>query len=202
MFKAISLLFSSLLLTIPSSAYFSVLDTGEVVKTGEYKVLAEGQFLTDAPEGFNLNGRFATGIDEESELQIELGFGSIDFNIGGFYKWVPVPDTDDQPAVGVRAGFTFAQVSDFSTYGLNVTPFASKKFETEHGVFSPYVGVPIGLQQNSIDTRFSLQASIGLEWIPDQWSLPELYGFRFLTEYSFEIDDAFSYFSIASSYSF
>lgn len=186
----------------PAGAYFSVMDTGRLLDKGEYKVLGEGQVLTDAPKGFNLNGRFSMGFDEDSELQGEVGFGSVDFNLGAFWKWMPVPDTDDQPAVGARMGFTFANVNDQSTYGLNLTPLVSKTFDTSHGDFTPYAGLPIGLQKNANDTFLSMQAAIGLEWTPDKWNLPELYGFRFLAEFGFEIDDAFGYFSFGTSYDF
>ena len=186
----------------PSFAYFSVMDTGHLTQPEQYRVQGEGQFLMDAPKGFNFNGRFTTGLNEDSEIQGEVGIGTIDYYFGGFWKWVPIPDTDDQPAIGARMGFTFASVNDYSTYGFNLTPLASKNLESDYGVFAPYLGIPIGLQKNSLDTNFTLQATLGVQWTPDQWKIPELRGFHFLMEYGFEIDDAFDYFSIGTAYDF
>lgn len=189
-------------LTTPSFAFFSLMDTGELKREGEYRVLGEGQILFDGPEGFNLNGRFATGISEDSEIQFEAGVGSVDYYLGAFWKWVPFPDTADQPAAGVRGGLTFADFSGYSTYGLNITPMVSKRIQTGIGAFSPYGGLMMGLQNNVNDTYFSLQAVAGVEWKPNEWDFNELQHFRFLLEYGLEIDDAFSYLSLGANYNF
>lgn len=186
----------------PASAFFSVMDTGELVKKGEYRVLGEGQVLFDAPEGFNLNGRFATGFNDESEIQFEGGVGTVDYYLGAFFKWFPFPDTDDQPAIGGRAGVTFADFNDNSTYGFNVTPMISKRIESGIGDFTPYGGIEMGLQTFVDDTFFSLQAVLGIEWSPNEWDFREIKDFNFLIEYGIEIDDSFNYLSFGASYDF
>ena len=178
------------------------MDTGELVKKGEYRALGEGQILFDEPKGFNLNGRFATGFDDESEIQFEAGVGSVDYYLGAFYKWIPFPDTDEQPAIGGRAGVTFADFNDNSVYGFNVTPMISKRFGTGIGDFTPYSGVEMGLQKNVNDTFFSMQAVLGVEWSPNEWDFRDIKDFNFLVEYGFEIDDAFNYLSFGASYDF
>lgn len=188
--------------SLPSYAFLSLMDTGELKREGDYRVLGEGQILMDAPEGFNLNGRFATGINDESEVQFEAGVGSVDYYLGAFYKWIPVPDTNDQPAVGGRAGFVFADFNGFSTYGINVTPMISKRFESSAGDFSPYSGLELGLLNNVNDTNFSMQLVLGLQWKPNRWDFPGLKDFQFLVEYGIEIDDAFNYLSFGASYDF
>lgn len=185
-----------------SWSYFSLMDTAVPVSEGTYRLLGEGQILFDSPEGFNLNGRFATGLDEESEIQFEAGIGSIDYYLGAFWKWIPFPDTDEQPGLGLRAGVTFADVNDRSTYGFNVTPMISKKFDTDAGNFSPYSGLIMGLQKNVNDTNFSMQLAFGLEWSPNEWDFDKLKDFNFLLEYALDVDDAFDYFSFGASYNF
>ncbi len=189
-------------LSLPASAFFSVMDTGELKREGEYRVLGEGQVLMDTPEGFNLNTRFSTGLDDESELQFEGGVGSVDYYLGAFYKWIPVPDTMDQPAVGGRVGFVFADFNGFSTYGFNVTPMISKRFESNAGDFTPYAGLELGLVDNVADTTFSMQLALGLQWKPNRWDFPGLKDFQFLVEYGIEIDDSFNYLSFGASYDF
>lgn len=200
--KKIILTLAILSFSLSSSAYFSLMDTGHVKNEGEYRLMAEGQILLDSPKGFNLNTRFTTGYDEDSEVQLEAGFGSIDFYLGAFWKWVPFPDTDEQPAIGARFGVTFADINNYSTYGFNVTPLISKKFKTEYGDFSPYGGLPIGLQKSTLDTNLTMQAALGVEWIPDEWNFDGLKGFQFLVEYGVEIDDAFNYFTFGATYDF
>jgi hypothetical protein len=195
-------LIAVLTISSPSLAYFSLMDTGDVKKQGEYKVLGETQVLFDSPSGMNLNGRFSTGITEESELQIEAGVGSIDYYLAAFWKWVPFPDTFDQPAIGIRGGLTFADVNNYSTYGFNITPFISKLIDTGIGGITPYGGIQFGLQRNTFDTFSSLQAVIGVEWAPNEWDFRELKDFRFLVEYGIEIDDSFSYVSLGAAYNF
>ena len=193
---------ASLIFCQSSWGFFSLMDTGQVKSEGEYKVLGEGQILFDPPEGFNLNARFATGIQDDAEIQFEAGIGSIDYYLGAFYKWVPFPDTDSQPALGVRGGLTFAEVNNYSTYGANITPLISKMFEANFGKISPYGGVLLGLQNNVNETFVSLQAVIGLEWQPNEWEFNSLKDFNFLLEYGAEIDDAFNYLSFGASYDF
>ncbi len=187
---------------VPASAFMSLMDTGDLKREGEYRVLGEGQILMDPPEGFNLNARFATGLDEESELQFEGGVGSIDYYLGAFYKWMPIPDTLDQPAVGGRVGFVFADFNGYSTYGLNVTPMISKRFESNAGDFTPYGAFEFGLLDSVNDTLFSMQAVLGLQWKPNRWDFPSLKDFQFLVEYGIEIDDSFNYLSFGASYDF
>lgn len=186
----------------PGSAYFSLMDTGEIKEKGEHKVLGEAQVLFDSPDGMNLNGRYSTGLTEESELQIEAGVGSIDYYLAAFWKWVPFPDTFDQPAIGLRSGLTFADVRNYSTYGFNITPFISKMFETGIGAISPFGGLQFGLQRNTFESFSSMQAVIGVEWQPNEWDFRDLKDFRFLAEYGVEIDDSFSYISLGAAYNF
>ncbi len=185
-----------------SLAYFSLMDTGEIKAKGEYRVLGEAQVLFDDPNGMNLNGRFATGLSEESEMQFEAGVGSIDYYLAAFWKWVPFPDTFDQPAIGLRSGLTFADVAGYSTYGFNVTPFISKLFDTSIGGISPYAGLQIGLQSNTNDSFSTMQFVLGTEWKPSEWDFRELKDFRFLVEYGIDIDGAFDYLSLGASYNF
>lgn len=200
--KALTLSLILIFSTLPAKAYFSLMDTGNIKRRGEYRILGEGQILMDDPKGFNLNGRFATGIDEESELQFEAGVGSIDYYLGGFWKWIPFPDTVDQPAIGGRAGFVYANYNQFSTYGFNITPMISKRLETNSGDFTPYGGIEMGLLHNVNSTNFTLQAVLGMEWKPNRWDFPNMSDFQFLIEYGIGMNKAFDYISLGSSYDF
>lgn len=187
---------------LPSFAFFSLMDTGNLVKEGDYRILGEGQLLFDAPEGFNLNSRFSTGMGDDAEIQFEAGVGSVDFYLGAFYKWIPFPDTEEQPALGLRGGVTFADYNGYSTYGFNVTPLISKNFDTNIGYFAPYSGLILGLQKNTFESFFSMQLAIGLQWRPNEWDFQSLKDFNFLLEYAVEVDDSFNHLSLGAAYNF
>ncbi len=201
-------LFLFLFLLFPSSyglAYFSLMDTGELRQGQKTRLLGESQIISNAPKGFNFNGRYvlgSSGFVPDSEIQLEAGAGSVDYQLGVFLKWVPFPDTDDQPAVGVRTGFTFARFLEYSTYGLNITPIISKHINSDLGKITPYLGLPIGLQQNTLDFYTSFQAAFGLEWAPEEWELGSSRGFNFLLEYGLGLSQGFDYLSLAMAYDF
>lgn len=199
------LVLALLLLSPRGSAYFSLMDTGELRQGENTRFLGESQIITDTPKGFNFNGRYilgSNGFISGSELQFEAGVGSVDYQLGVFLKWTPFPDTDKQPAIGLRTGFTFSKFIEYSTYGLNITPLVSKHINSHLGKITPYFGVPIGLQKNTLDFYTSFQLAFGLEWSPEEWELGSSRGFNFLLEYGVGLDQAFDYLSLAVAYDF
>ncbi|MEM7647180.1 MAG: hypothetical protein AAF203_09740 [Pseudomonadota bacterium] len=200
--KMLSLFLTMIFLSPSAMAFFSLMDTGQLVDEGSYRAQGESQILFDSPEGFNLNGRFSTGFDDESEFQFEGGVGSVDFYMAAFYKWIPFPDTSDQPAIGFRGGVTFAELNNYSTYGFNFTPMISKVIDTDLGDITPFGGMQLGLQKNTFETFFSMQIALGIQWSPSEWDFRSLKDFDFLLEYGIEVDDSFSYLSFGAAYNF
>ena len=194
-----ALLFIALYLGFCSQSFgfYSLMDTGELLNRGYHRVQGEAQLILDKPaDGLNINGRFATGLNQESDIQAEFGVGSVDFYVAGFWKWIPFPDTSHQPAVGARFGVTYGKINDVSNYGIQATPLISKKYTINRvGKVTPYFGLPIGLQNTADDTTVSLQGVIGT-----QYSHPKLRHIYFLLEFGFEIDDAFDHISFAVSF--
>lgn len=181
--------------TLPKAqAYFNTMDTGQITEVGKGEVTAVAPVIFQEPnDGFNLNGRFSTGINDDSEIQAELGVGSVDLYAGGFFKYVPFPDTYEQPALGGRAGVVYAEFNDLSTYGFNISPMASKNFDGAYGRFTPYISLPIGILTNRRETFMSLQGTLGMEW--SRWV-----NMRFMVEYSFNMKDALDYLSVGASF--
>ncbi|HEX4923458.1 MAG TPA: hypothetical protein VFV50_05210 [Bdellovibrionales bacterium] len=184
------------LLPLKSQAYLSLLNHGDVIKTGAYRLTLSPQFITasDLGNGANFTGRFDTGIDEASDIRAVVGFGRVDFHVGGTYKWVPIPDTPDQPALGVAVGAFFARQSSVNTFSVRAFPFISKRFETDAGVFTPYSGLPLGLSATSSTTEAPVHFVLGSEWMP-----PGLERISFWIESGFNVSKAFSYMSLAVS---
>ena len=194
--KKLVLLFALLTLPLPSFAYFSQVNTGHVIKTGAYRLSLSPQFITssDLGTGANFTGRFDTGLDDASDMRVQVGFGRVDFHVGGLYKWVPIPDTPDQPAIGLLAGAYFARQSSVGTFSVRAFPFISKQFDTVAGMFDPYVSLPLGLSATSSVTEMPVQLILGTEWMP-----PGLEKISFWVESGFNVNKAFSYLSLMLS---
>lgn len=190
---ALKLIFLMTLFSQSASAYYSVLETGQILEEGEYKAAVEMQAITDGPEGANFIGRFDTWLSEELNSQFLIGAGEVDFQLGGFVKWVPFPDIDQQPAIGIKLGGLFARFGDQSELSLRLSPFASKKFDSEIGMLTPYAALPFGIRTIDGETDTPIQLAFGTEWKPLAFD-----HISFIAEAGFDIDDAFTYISLAA----
>ena len=201
--------FLSLVFLYPNKglAYFNLMDTGELRQGQNTRALVGSQMIFNGElEGLNFNGRYSldsSGLISHSEFQFEAAAGSVDYQLGAFLKWIPFPDTDNQPAVGVRTGFHFAKVLDYSTYGLNITPLVSKHINSDMGKITPYLGLPVGILQNTLGTDTNFQVAVGVEWSPEEWELGSSRGFNLLLEYGLGLSSSYGdSLSLAVAYDF
>lgn len=180
-----------------SHAYFSVVDTGELIEQGQYQVTLEPQLILNNYDGFNLIGHFDTGIDQDSGARVTLGFGKVDYQVGGFYKYVPFPDTAKQPAIGGSAGVVMAKVNGVTMTSLRLKPLVSKKLQTEIGDLIPYASLPFGITFTSNQTTVPVQLVVGSEVKP-----MNMENISFFGEIGVNISKAFGYLSGAAAYRF
>lgn len=173
------------------------MDSGTILPAGNYKLGAETHFITEGDDGVNLAARFDGPITDELNWKTLLGFGTTDFFAGGFIKWVPIPDLENQPAIGVTAGVLYANFEDISELSLRVHPFISKKFDLEFGDVSPYLALPVGIATREDETDVPFQAALGVEFLPDG-----LEKINFVAELGFDINDAFPYFAFGANLTF
>lgn len=183
-------------------AYLSTVDTGDLLEEGKNQVIVEGQFVTDPDGGANFVGRFDGAIDDSTGWRALLGFGSTDFEVGGFIKWIPIPDVDDQPALGLLAGVLYSRDFGDSELAVRVHPIVSKKFSLEIGDLTPYASIPIGFHSRG-EKRiyddgdeqdkniFPLQLTAGTFFKPKSFE-----NLRFGAELGFSLSEANTYFSI------
>ncbi len=193
----LGIVLSMLLLAAQAEAYFSTLDTGELVAPGQYQVSVEPQFIFQNHNGFNAVARFDTGINDSSSVRGLIGIGKVDFEIGGFYKWVPFPDLETQPAIGGMIGATIARVNSDTEYNLRFHPLVSKRLESEIGDVIPYASLPIGISARPNETVVPIQLVAGAELRP--LNTPN---FTFFAELGANVNDAFGYFSAMFTYRF
>jgi hypothetical protein len=194
---ALAFVLGSLSFSSKAAAYFSVIDTGELIAPNRYQVGLESQVVLNEFEGMNFVGRFDAGIDESSSARAILGFGKVDFQAGAFYKYIPFPDVEGQPAIGFTTGLMLARVAGGTEFSLRFNPLVSKRFQTEIGDFVPYAALPLGLRNTDAGSFVPVQIVGGTEFRPlssTNWS--------YFAEAGVNLSKAFSYISLAFMYRF
>jgi hypothetical protein len=183
----------------PSQAYFSHIDTGELLAPGGYQVGIEPQLVLSRFEGLNAVGRVEMGINDSSSAQGLLGIGTVDFQVGAFYKFIPFPDTANQPAIGGKVGLIIARNGGETETSVRLHPMLSKRFETEIGDLTAYGALPFGVTNRTggAGNTTPVQIAAGAELRTLDW--PRM---SFFSELGLNVNDAFSYLSFAAAYRF
>jgi hypothetical protein len=180
----------------PAQAYFSTMDTGEILPTDHYRILSELQYVGD-PSGLNLVGGFDAGVSQSSNIRVLAGVGSVSFQTGLFYKWIPFPDYGDQPAIGLMVGGVWARYHSENYPSLRVHPLVSKSFETDYGKLTPYASLPFGVTSGPTKNTYPLQLTLGGEWKPI-----DIESWRFMAEVGMNLNESFNYISVGATYFF
>lgn len=194
----LKIFFTSLVFLITVSqaqAYYTFQDTGSLLAPGEKAVGGELQFKTSDNSGTNILGRYDGGWKDDFNYRFLVGLGKIDFQAGAFVKWVPFPDHDKQPAIGVSFGGLLASFDNDTEFAFRAIPFASKEFEVEFGQLTPYAAFPLGIRTYDGEEDSTAQFVLGSKYVhPDQ---P---GAHYFAEFGIDIDDAFSYISFGATF--
>jgi hypothetical protein len=189
--RILTALSTTLLLGLPAAhAYLTIGESTEVPKAADYQVGFEPQILTDGGGGSNFTAYFDSPFNDATTGRLWLGAGKIDFNVGATVKYVPFPDVDTQPGIGFRAGGFFARKSDLNILTLQLAPIFSKKWNTDAGLFIPYVAVALDLTNTKDRNYTGSQFVIGTEYKTTE--IPNMY---FGTEVGFNLQDSYSYIS-------
>ena len=181
---------SALLLSSPAMAYLTISESAEIPPATYYQIGFEPQFLTDNGGGANVTGFFDAPFSDSTAARLWLGAGVIDFNVGATFKYVPFPDIERQPAIGIRAGGFFARKSDENILTAQVAPLFSKKVNTESGLFTPYAAFALDFTNTKERNFTGTQFVFGSEYkTPD---IPKMY---FGLEVGLNLNDSYSYVS-------
>lgn len=178
-------------------AYLSIAESGEILPSGTYQVGLEPQFLTNHSAGANLNVFFDTALSESWSTRVLLGAGAVDFNAFASAKWIPFPDVDNQPAMGLRFGAGIARDEDLNIVQVQVAPIASKKYDTEYGLTVPYIAVPFTLIDNKNEKVVASNIAFGAEYHHQEWNNVSFGG-----EIGLELSKSYSYISLFVSLPF
>ena len=187
----------------PAFAYYALLDNGEVMKPGHYKLTGDLQALTD-DGGLNAGGRIDAGLDEEFGVRGVVGFGEIDYFFGALFKWMPVPDIESQPAMGANMGILYGKDGDVSDLTFRIEPMLSKRITIDQTFITPYVALPVGLRIRKVDnprvnddTKGTFQLVFGGQLQVEQWK-----NLQFLAEIGLDLDQAPGYISAGAIFYF
>lgn len=185
------------LLSQNTFAYYSTLTTGDILPQNRYDLSAGSQFASKTGSTVNFVSHLDLGLSSSESFRAVVGFGDVDFQFGGFYKWVPYPDTLDQPALGIMAGVLYGRTDDENEINVRVHPLMSKKFLVNYGEFNPYITVPFGVRMRDGEMTFPVQVEIGSEFSP--LSLKKV---KLIVELGFDVSEAFNYLSLAGTVAF
>lgn len=186
-----------LFLSSTSHAYLSMAESGELVPSGKYQVGVEPQILTNKGGGANFNVFFDAPLSESSSARLSMGGGAVDFNAFASVKWMPFPDVDNQPAMGLRAGAGMARDEGENLLQLQIAPLLSKKFDTEYGLTVPYFAVPFTFLNTKEENVVASNLVIGSEYHHPDWTTVTLGG-----EVGFDMNKSYSYISIFATFPF
>lgn len=166
------LLFLALLSTYQTAkAYQTIGETAELLPPNYYLLGLEPQAVISEGGGFNLGAFFDSHVTDAVNGRISIGAGSNDFWVGGSLKWVPIPDVDRQPAIGIRGGLSYSRDEKLNYINAQVTPIVSKKTSTEYGDMIPFVALPITwVKPSSGDSYIASQFALGAEWYSDEFA--------------------------------
>ena len=181
------------LLPINAQAYYTVQDTGDLLKENEQQFATELQLITTGDTGVNFIGRYDRGLDEETNLRFEAGVGTTDFAVGGYIKWVPYPDFESQPAIGFTFGAHLARFEDEMEIAGRIIPFASKQFETDIGRLTPYAALPIAFSNYNDESSNPFSLVLGSRFRHQDFNQCD-----FTAELGFDLSDSFNYLSVGA----
>lgn len=172
-----------------------------MTESGSYKLGSELQILTDDP-GDNSGANILFFIDlptssSSIDYRFKFGTGATDINLGVAAKWVPIPDLQNQPAIGLLFDIDWINDEDFDFFTARIAPLISKNFRWEYGSMTPYAALPIGTYYFTENDKMEgfVQLSFGVELNFEAYQ-----NLTFFGEAGFDIDRAITYFSLAARY--
>ena len=160
--------FTAFILSRPSHAYLSVNETAELLPEGYYKFGVAPQLRLSEGGGLNVGAYFDSYIAEDFNGRFELGSGKTDFWTQGSVKWVPFPDVERQPALGLRGAIIYARDENLDFYSVQVAPLISKVADTRYGKMIPFIALPITFINTKDNSTTATQFTVGAEWFSNK----------------------------------
>lgn len=177
--------------------YLTIGESGEMINKGQHRLGASLQSLTAGKSGLNIGTFIDTGISDDSSARFLFGVGSVDFHLGGSYKYIPFPDFHNQPAIGLKASAWLARIADTSTTTFQISPLISKKVAIDKGELTPYFAIPVNIVVTKNTNATGAQFVVGSEY-----QHPEVENVIFAGEVALNLNNSESGFAIFASIPF
>ncbi len=184
------LLITLLIHSTPAWAYLSVGESGEIQKVGSNQFGIEPQILGNEGGGVNIGAFLDMPLREDVSTRFSLGAGKIDFHAGAAVKWIPFPDIDQQPAMGLKAAAWYARQSSINVWTFQIAPLFSKKFDSDAGLFIPYAAIPVNFVTSTEKSVTGTQFTLGTEFYPK-----DVTTMHFSSEIALNLKDSYSFIS-------
>jgi hypothetical protein len=190
--KVMRLLIFSLCILAANSgwAYLSMGESGEILPQGTNLFGFEPQVLINEGGGINAGTFLDMPWRDDLSSRFSLGAGKIDFHLGAALKYVPFPDVDKQPAIGVKVAAWYARQGSLNTWTFQVAPLFSKKFMIDAGTVVPYAAIPFNFASSTDANTSGTEFTVGSEFHPKDSS-----GVFYSAEMSLNLKDSYSFVS-------
>lgn len=185
------------LFSSPAFAYLTIGESLDITPAGIMKIGVEPQIRLSEGSGANVNFFIDKAIQDDLSWRALIGAGETDLVGTASIKWVPIPDFEQQPAIGVRGDVTLARDADQSFTTFRIAPMISKQIPTEQATFSPYMAIPVGMRGYNGGSDSIAQLVLGSDM-----KLTEVPNMMFNAELGTNLNKAFSHLSINAVYLF
>ena len=181
------------------AAYYGVLDDGEILESGKYKLTPDLQALT-RNGGLNLGITADMGFQEDFGLRALAGFGKTDVYGGVMFKWMPIPDIESQPAIGVNVGLVYGKAGDFSDLSFRAEPLISKRIVVDQTVITPYASIPVSIRTSKSSNEFIKDRNdVAVQMVLGSQLQVEAYkNLQFIAEIGLDLEKAPGYVSLGA----
>lgn len=178
-----------------SNAFLSLSESGDLLTDGQLRIGLEPQFRISDGGASNFSLFLDSALREDMNWRLLVGTGDTDLVFQGSLKWIPVPDYQKQPALGLRTDVALGRDSDETFWTLRLVPLMSKQVDTDYVLFTPYIAPTLGFTGvKGTSTTFS-QLILGSEIRPH-----ELERWAFSAELGTNISKSFSHLAFTVTY--
>ncbi len=150
-----------------SLAYMTTLESGHIEPVGTHRAGLMGQIRLTEGSGANVGGTFDSSLNETSSMRVQVGGGETPFFSSLSYKWIPIPDYENQPAIGLKLEGLYGKLKDDTSLALRAHPLISKNFITDRGNFNPYFALPLSYISYKSSSETTTQLVFGSEYMTD-----------------------------------
>jgi hypothetical protein len=158
------------LFALQSKSHLALLETAEILPDNYYVIGIAPQLRLSDGGGVDVAAFASMHAFQDTDARITIGGGETDFWTMASLKWVPFPDVDRQPAMGIKAGIGYVRFDDENITEFQIAPIVSKRADTRYGKMIPYISVPVTFQKCSCvkNNESATQLTIGSEWFPQE----------------------------------